>query len=190
MFDALNNIFGTVWSILGGILSLIALIFGLVTLFFGRKLFWIFAALIGLTVGLLISSQFLQDYISAVHFFIASLLAIGFAVLAVYVEKFMIILAGFLGAGLLGYFLASLFKIPQSIQWILFLGAGVLGAVLISRYMEWALIIISAFLGATMAGAGLGGLTHFNFLVDLLIFFALLVGGMLFQSRDLKKRNQ
>lgn len=188
MFDALNNIFGTVWSVLGGILSVIALIFGLVTLFFGRKLFWVFAALIGLTVGLLISSQFLQEYISVVHFFIAALLAIGFAVLAVYVEKFMIVLAGFLGAGLLGYFLAGLFKVPPSTQLILFLAAGVLGAVLISRYMEWALIVISAFLGAIMAGAGLGGLTRFNFLVDLLIFFALLAGGLFYQSRGLKRK--
>lgn len=184
----MNNFFGTVWSVLGGILSLITLIVGLVTLFYGRKLFWIFSALIGLTVGLLISSQFLQDYISAVHFFIAAMLTIGFAILAVYAEKFMIILAGFLGAGLLGYFLASLLKIPQSIQWILFLGAGILGAVLISRYMEWALIIISASLGAIMAGAGLGGLTRFNFLVDVLIFFMLFLGGLFFQSRDLKKR--
>lgn len=54
MFNALNHLFGTVWTILGGIFSLVALIVGLVTLFFGRKLFWIFAALIGLTVGLLI----------------------------------------------------------------------------------------------------------------------------------------
>lgn len=190
MFNALNNIFGTVWSVLGGILSLIALIFGLITLFFGRKLFWVFAALIGLTVGLLISSQFLQEYITAVHIFIAALLAIGFAVLAVYVEKLMIVLAGFLGAGLLGYFLVGLFKIPQPTQWIIFLVLGILGAVLISRYMEWALIIISALLGAIMAGAGLGGLTRFNFLIDLLIFFALLAGGIFFQNQGLKKRNQ
>ena len=188
MFDALNNLFGTVWSVLGGILSLIELVFGLVTLFFGRKLFWVFSALIGLTVGLLISSQFLQDFIPAVHFFIAALLAIGFAVMAVYVERFMIVLTGFLGTGLLGYFLVGLFKIPQSIQWILFLGAGVLGAVLISRYMEWALVSISALLGAIMAGAGLGGLTHFNFLIDLLLFIALLAGGIFYQSRGLKKK--
>jgi hypothetical protein len=59
--------------------------------------------------------------------------------------------------------------------------------VLISRYMEWVIVIISTVVGAVIAGAGLGGLTHFNFFIDLLIFLGLFVAGILFQSRDLKK---
>lgn len=187
MFQSIGNIFGTAWTILGGIASIFALIIGLVTLFFGRKLFWIFAALIGLSVGLIIGSQLFQGQAALVHFFIAVLLAAVFAVLAIYAEKIMILLAGFFGLGLLGYFIANLFNLPSIIHWILFLGLGILGAILVSRYLEWALVIISTFLGASMAGAGLGGLTHFNFFVDLLIFIALLAGGFFFQSRELKK---
>lgn len=187
MFQSIGNILGTAWSIVGGIVSVVALIIGLVTLFFGRKLFWIFAGLVGLAVGLLIGSQFLQDYITVVRFVIAILLAVGFAVLAIYAEKIMILLAGFFGLGLVGYFLGSLFHLPSSIHLVLFLAGGILGAILISKYMQWAVVAISSLLGAVLAGAGLGGLTHFNFLIDLLIFLALLAGGFFFQSRDLKK---
>jgi hypothetical protein len=187
MFQNIGNILGTAWSIVGGIISIIALMIGLVTLFFGRKLFWIFAALIGLAIGLLIGSQFLQDYLPVVRFVIAILLGAGFAILAIYAEKAMIILAGFFGVGLLGYFLGNLLHLSSTIHWILFLASGVLGAVLISKYMQWALVIISTILGAVLAGVGLSGITHFNFLVDLLIFLVLLAGGFFFQSRDLKK---
>jgi hypothetical protein len=187
MFQGIGNILGTAWSIVGGIVSIIALIIGLVTLFFGRKLFWVFAALVGLAVGLLIGSQFLQDYIPVVRIVAACLLAAGFAILAIYTEKVMIILSGFFGVGLLGYFLGSLFQLTPLVHWIIFLAGGVLGAVLISKYMQWAIVVISSILGAVLAGAGLSGITHFNFLIDLFIFLVLLAGGFFFQSRNLKK---
>jgi hypothetical protein len=187
MFQSIGNILGTAWSIVGGIVSIIALIIGLVTLFFGRKLFWIFAALIGLAIGLLIGSKFLQDYLPVVRFVVAILLGAGFAVLAIYAEKVMIFMAGFFGVGLLVYFLVSLFHLAPSVHWLFFLGGGVLGAVLISKYLQWAIVVISSILGAVLAGAGLSGITHFNFLVDLLIFLVLLAGGLVFQSRNMKK---
>jgi hypothetical protein len=187
MFQNISNIFGTVFSILGGIASIIALVIGLITLFFGRRLFWIFAALIGLSVGVIIGAQFFQGQTAIVRFLIAAIMAVVFAVLAIYTEKMMILMAGFFGLGLLGYFIASLFNLPGLIHWIFFVGLGILGAILISKYMEWALVIISSLLGAVMAGVGLGGLTHFNFLIDLLIFIGLLAGGFFFQSRELKK---
>lgn len=187
MFQSIGNILGTAWSIVGGIVSIITLIIGLVTLFFGRKLFWIFAGLVGLAVGLLVGSQFLQDYLPIVRFAVAGLLAVGFALLAIYTEKIMIILAGFFSVGLLTYFLVSLFHLTPQMHWLFFLVGGILGTILISRYMQWAIVVISSILGAVLTGVGLNGLTHFNFFIDLLIFVALLVGGFFFQSKDLKK---
>jgi hypothetical protein len=186
MFQNISNIFGTALSILGGIASIVALVIGLITLFFGRRLFWIFAALIGLSIGVIIGAQFFQGQPAIVHFLIAAIMAVVFAVLAIYTEKVMIVMSGFFGLGLLGYFIANLFKLPVLFHWILFFGLGILGAILISKYMEWALVIISSLLGAVMAGAGLGGLTQFNFLIDLLIFIGLLAAGIFFQSRELK----
>ena len=188
MFQSFTNIFGTLISVLGGIASLVALILGIISLFFGRKLFWVFAALIGLSVGLIVGAQLLQEQAIIIRVLVAISIAVICAALAIYAEKFMIILAGFLGLGVFGYLIGNLFNLPTLFQWILFIGLGILGAVLISRYMEWVIVIISTVVGAIIAGAGLGGLTHFNFFIDLLIFLGLLVAGILFQSRDLKKR--
>lgn len=187
MFQSFTNIFGTVLSILGGFASLVALILGIISLFFGRRLFWIFAALIGLSVGLILGAEVLQGQALLIRVIVAIAFAAICAMLALYAEKIMIILAGFFGLGVLGYLIANLFKLPSLFHWLLFIGLGILGAVLISRYMEWAIVIISSLVGAIMVGAGLGGFTHFNFLVDLLIFLGLLAAGIFFQSRDLKK---
>jgi len=187
MFQSFTNIFGTVLSVLGGIASLVALVIGIITLFFGRKLFWVFAALIGLSVGLILGAQILQGQTMTIRILVAISIAAICAVLALYAEKTMIILAGFFGLGILGYLIANLFNLPTLFHWLLFIGLGILGAILISRYMEWAIVIISSVMGAIMAGAGLGGLTHFNFFVDLLIFLGLLAAGIFFQSRGLKK---
>jgi hypothetical protein len=187
MFQSFTNIFGTVISVLGGIASLVALILGIISLFFGRKLFWVFAALIGLSVGLIVGAQLLQEQAVFVRVLVAISIAAICAALAIYAEKIMIVLAGFLGLGAFGYLISNLFKLPTLFHWILFIGMGILGAVLISKYMEWAIVIISSVIGAIMAGAGLGGLTHFNFLIDLLIFLGLLAAGIFFQSRNLRK---
>jgi hypothetical protein len=188
MFQSFTNIFGTILSVLGGIASLVALILGIISLFFGRKLFWVFAALIGLSVGLIVGVQLLQNQAMIVRVLVAIFIAAICCVLAIYAEKIMIVLAGFFGLGVFGYLIANLFHLPALFHWILFIGFGILGAILISRYMEWAIVIISCAVGAIMAGVGLGGLTHFNFFIDLLIFLVLLAAGILFQSRDLKKR--
>ena len=187
MFQSFTNIFGTALSILGGIASFVALILGVISLFFGRKLFWVFAALIGLSVGLMLGAQVLQGQAMFIRVIVAIAIAAICAMLALYAEKIMIILAGFFGLGIFGYLIASLFQLPSLFHWLFFIGLGILGAILISRYLEWAIVIISSGVGAIMAGAGLGGLTHFNFLVDLLIFLGLLAAGIFFQSRDLKK---
>jgi len=188
MFQSIGNILGTTWSILGGIISIIALIIGLITLFFGRKLFWIFAALIGFTFGLVVSANLFQNFTQLARFLFSALLGAGFAILAIYTEKFAIILTGLFGLGMAGYFLASLFNASEIVRWVLFLVSGLLGAILISKYLEWALIAISAVLGAIMASAGLNGLTQFSFIVDLLIFIALLGSGFSFQSYELRKQ--
>jgi hypothetical protein len=188
MFQGLANIFGTALSIFGGIASLVVLILGIISLFFGRKLFWVFAALIGLSVGLIFGEQLLQGQVLFIRIIVVIAFAAFCAVLALYAEKIMIILAGFFGLGVFGYLFANLFNLPAQFHWILFLGMGIIGAVLISRFMEWAIIIISSFIGAIMAGVGLGGLTHFNLFMDLLIFVGLLTAGIFFQSRYLKKK--
>jgi hypothetical protein len=186
MIQSIGNVFGTVLSIVGAIGGILALVLGFVSLFFGRKLFWVFAALIGLTAGIIIAPQVLPAQTGLFHFIIAVVIGILCALLAIFAQKVMLVLAGFLGLGIFGYLIGSLFQ-TASLHWVLFVVFGILGALLMSRFMEWAVVIISSVVGAIMVSAGLGLLIHLQFFLDLLVFLGLIALGIFFQSRDLIK---
>ena len=188
MFQSITNVFGTALSVLGGIAGFFALLVGLVTLFFGRKLFWLFAGLIGLTTGLLIAPDLLPAQSGLIHFLVGLSVGILCAFLAIYLNKIMIILAGFLGLGIIGYSIAGFFNLSSLFHWILFLGFGALGAWLMSKYMDWAIVVISAVIGAILVSVGLGLLIHMNFLLDMLIFIVVVGSGIFLQSRSLIKK--
>jgi hypothetical protein len=189
MFQSISNVFGTVLSFVGAVGGILALVLGAISLLFGRKLFWVLAALIGLAVGIILASQVLPTQTGLIHLIIAVVVGILCALLAIFAEKVMLVLTGFLGLGILGYLIGSLFQ-SASLQWVLFVVFGAIGALLMSRVMEWAVVVISSFLGAVMVSTGLGLLVHLQFLPDLFIFLALIALGIFFQGRDLAKSNK
>jgi len=73
MFQLIGDLFNAMFNVLGGIAALILLVVGILTLFYGRRLFWVFAALIGFIFGLMIASQLTPDMAD----FIRILIAIG-----------------------------------------------------------------------------------------------------------------
>jgi len=109
--------------------------------------------------------------------------------MTVYAEKLMIILVGFLGFGISGYLLISLFDFSSLVNWIIFLISGSIGAVYITRHIEWVVIIVSALLGSLMVSIGVSKFVHTNFLIDLLVFIALLSVGIFFQKKALSGKN-
>jgi hypothetical protein len=189
MFQSISSVFGTVLSFIGAVGGILALALGTVSLLFGRKLFWVLAALIGLATGIILASQVLPTQTGLIHLIIAVVVGILCALLAIFAEKVMLVLAGFLGLGILGSLIGSLFQ-SASLNWILFIVFGVFGALLMSRFMEWAVVIISSFIGAIMVSTGLGLIIHLQFLLDLLVFLALIALGIFFQSRDLVRPNK
>jgi len=189
MFQLLGDLFGAMFNILGGIAALILLVLGILTLFYGRKLFWVFAALVGFIFGLIIASQLTPNVTDFIRIMIAIGIGAICGLVAVYVEKLMIIIIGFLGFGILGYLLIGLFDFSPLVNWIVFLVTGCLGAIYITRYIKWIIIIISALIGAMMASMGIGKFIQMNFLVDLIIFVALLVAGIFFQKKALSGQN-
>lgn len=154
-----------------------ALIVGLVLLFFGRKLFWLFVAAVGFVVGLDAATVLFpqQPDWALIAGLILGLIG---AVVAIFVQKIAIGIAGFLSGG---YFLMTALQAwglqsPES-AWVSFLIGGAIGALLMYVVFNWALIILSSISGAhlivhpfalshTVATAVFVGLVFFGILVQ------------------------
>lgn len=125
-----------------------ALVVGLVLLFFGRKLFWLFVGAVGFLVGLEAAAVVFphQPDWALIGGLILGIIG---AVIALFVQKLAIGIAGFLSGG---YFLMTAaraweIQAPEG-AWIAFLIGGVIGALLMYVVFNWALIILSSISGA------------------------------------------
>jgi uncharacterized membrane protein YeaQ/YmgE (transglycosylase-associated protein family) len=121
---------------------------GLVLLFFGRKLFWLFVGAVGFVLGVEVATALFphQPDWSLIAGLILGLIG---AVIAIFVQKIALGIAGFLSGG---YFLMAALRTwemqtPET-AWISFLVGGVIGALLIYAVFNWALIILSSLSGA------------------------------------------
>jgi hypothetical protein len=155
---------------------------GLLTL--GRKVFWLFVAGIGFTSAIMLAGEFLRgrpDYIV-----ILLALAVGLlgALIAIFVQRLAVGLAGFLAGG---YFLSNFAGIigaeAGQWTWILFLVGGIIGAIFVASMFDWALIFLSSLAGATLLVRSLPFEAYFQ----LVSFGLALAVGVLFQSRWMRK---
>jgi uncharacterized membrane protein YeaQ/YmgE (transglycosylase-associated protein family) len=130
----------------------IAIGVGAALLLAGRKLFWFFVAAVGF-VG---AMEFATQHFGGEHrdsILIASLVAgiIG-AVLAVFVQKLAVSLAGAAaGAYLLNEYFRSMPTYPD-LWWIFLIAAAIAGALLMAVAFRWALIIVTSLAGAHLIG--------------------------------------
>jgi hypothetical protein len=125
---------------------------GAALLLAGRKLFWFFVA----AVGFVAAMEFARQYFGGANqdtVLIASLVAgITGAVLAVFVQKLAVSLAGAAtGAYLLDQFFRSLPSYPD-LGWIFLIAAAILGALLMAIVFRWALILLTSLAGAHLIG--------------------------------------
>jgi hypothetical protein len=158
-------------------MDIIFIILGVVLIALGRRLFWLFVGVVGFVVGLNLAAQLVGEQPFWVILLLALLAGLLGSVLAVFLQRLMIAVAGFLAAGyvllsLLGYFGVEL----GNLAWLGFLVGGVCGAILASLVFDWALVILSALLGATLMVQGLsetvpGFEPSLNGLLILVLFF-------------------
>jgi hypothetical protein len=137
-------------------MEIFLIILGVVLLALGRRLFWLFVGVVGFVAGLNLASELLVEQPFWVILLVALLAGLIGSLLAVFLQRLMIAVAGFLAAGyvlvsLLGYFGLEL----GALTWLPFLIGGVCGAILASLVFDWALIILSALSGATLMVQGL-----------------------------------
>jgi hypothetical protein len=158
--------------------SYIHLISGLLLLFLGRRLFWLFVGLTGFIAGFAIAERFFQFHSQLIELIIALGCGLIGVLLAVFLQRLAIAIAGFVAGGL---FTLSLLEMGgwNIASVIPFLIGGFIGAILLSLFFDWALIIISSASGALLVAR--------FFLQDrqlvALAFLVLLIIGIVVQAR-------
>jgi len=157
---------------------------GLSLLFFGRKAFWLFVAGAGFVAGIALANQMLQgpEWVNLIIGIVIGFLA---ALLAVFVQRFAIGLAGFLVGGYLSMqFLVPLFHLEHGwLPWGAFILGGIVGVILVGAFLDWALIILSSLAGGSLVIEAL----NLRDVLGGLVFITLIVIGISFQARELRE---
>ena len=159
--------------------QLVSILVGLAVLTLGRKLFWLFVGVVGFIVGLSLATEFLQgqpDWLILVIALVAGLIG---ALLAVFIQKIAVIIAGFVVGGY-----ALIWLLPQLLSlnleqwgWLIFVVGGILGAILAASLFETALIVLSALAGTLL----IIQVTNFSNLIKAVLFIILMTVGIIVQ---------
>ncbi|MEY2487321.1 MAG: hypothetical protein QOH39_2969 [Verrucomicrobiota bacterium] len=121
----------------------------MVILFFGRKLFWLCVAAVGFAAGVEIAPHLVHEPSPILLLTFALVLGFLGALLALFLQKMAIAVAGFLIGGKLGMTIAAAFFASyMQYSWLIFLIGGILGAILLLALFDWALIFLSSVTGA------------------------------------------
>ncbi|MBW8012812.1 MAG: TMEM198/TM7SF3 family protein [Chloroflexi bacterium] len=129
---------------------------GTALLLLGRKLFWLFVAGVGFMVAINLAPRFFEAQEEWVSLLIALGAGLIGALLAVFLQKLAVGLAGFLAGG---YVLVNVLELLDfdlgTWETGLYIVGGIIGAGLVAGLFEWALIILSSLTGASMIGQAL-----------------------------------
>ena len=157
---------------------------GLAALLFGRKLFWLFVAVAGFVLGVMITPSLLPNQPDWVVLLVALGLGILGAVLAIVIQEVAVAVAGFIfgGYALLVIVAASGVN-PGQWNWVMFIIGGVIGAVLVLFLFDPALIGLSALVGANL----ITSMIKLDPPLNLVLFVVLFIVGVVFQAGLLRR---
>jgi hypothetical protein len=124
---------------------------GALLLLFGRRLYWLFVGAIGFAVGMSVASRALERESETTRLVLAIVVGLVGVILALFLQRVAIALAGFLaGAWLAASLWNALADHPSSLPWLAALAGGILGALLSATLFDWVLIVISSLAGAAL----------------------------------------
>jgi hypothetical protein len=159
-------------------LEIVYIIFGIILLMLGRKLFWLFSGMTCFVIGLEYAGLFLPGRSDKVVLIVALICAIIGIVLAFVVQKVGLGIAGFLAGGYVAMMLIRELGFHLSwLPWVIFILAGVLGAVLIVFVFDLALIVLSSCIGAFL----IIQTTSFSLDLTKILFLSLIAVGIVTQ---------
>ena len=164
----------------GPMAQLIFILIGLVILTLGRKLFWLLVGTVGFLVGLVLAAQWLSEQPDWVILVAALLGGIVGALLAIFVQKIAVSIAGFVVGGWALIWLLESFNLDLGQwQWLLAIVGGIIGLILAISLFEAALIVMSVLVGTIL----IVQVTKLDALITALLFLALTVLGIVVQVK-------
>jgi len=157
---------------------------GLVILLFGRKLFWLCVAAVGFAAGVELAPRLVEHPSPILALTLALILGFVGALLALFLQKIAIGIAGFIAGGKLALALAAAFLgNPANYYWLTFIIGGIVAALLLLLLFDWALIFLSSIVGAYL----IQGVITLPPTGATILFLVLVVVGVLVQSGALRR---
>lgn len=167
-------------------LNLVNVILGGALLVAGRKLFWLFVGAAGFVTGMQLASRFTQTS-EGLAITLGLLIGIIFALLAIFLQRIAIAIAGFLAGGFILTTLAGMVGLDAgAFFWIVYVIGGILGVILVSLLFDWALITLSSLAGASLVVQGLFPESALGGLVYVVLF----ITGVVIQGAVLRYERQ
>src|SRR5213080_2302807 len=137
-------------------IPILSVLIGAVILFFGRKLFWLCVAAVGFAAGVEFAPHLMHEPPPVLQLSIAIVFGFIGALLALFLQKIAIAIAGFLAGGKLAVAIAVAFFDQHAHSFgITFLIGGIIGALLLLALFDWALIVLSSVVGAHLIQSAL-----------------------------------
>ena len=163
---------------------IIGAVVGVVVLLFGRKLFWLCVAAVGFAAGVELAPHLVQQPSPILDLTFALVLGFVGALLALFLQKVAIGIAGFVAGGKLALAIAAAF-IANAAQfyWPTFIIGGLLGAILLLVLFDWALVFLSSIVGAYLIQA----VVRLPATGATVLFVILVVVGVLVQAGALRR---
>src|SRR6202140_4105008 len=129
-------------------IPILSVLIGAVILFFGRKLFWLCVAAVGFAAGVEVAPHLIHEPSVVLQLSVAVVFGFIGALLALFLQKLAIAIAGFLAGGKLALAISSAFFVQLApYLGITFLVGGVIGALLLLVLFDWAMIVLSSVVG-------------------------------------------
>jgi Domain of unknown function (DUF4203) len=169
-------------------LVLSRILVGVLLLVLGRRLYWLFVALIGFVYGLELAPRLLPEQSQTVILLIALGLALVGAVVAVVGTKIVLGMTGFVAGGGIAMLLFQNVIDSGLVATVIYLVAGVIGAVLFLLLFDTALIVLSSLAGAGLIVASTERLPGISPSAGTVLIIVLPVVGILIQSHLLRRR--
>lgn len=181
----MTSIFGQLFEPLSGglgiLTALVAIALGSISLFFGRRLYWVFVAVAGFLIGLiLVPSLFFNNVPEIWQPLLTLLIALIFAGLSLLLNKVMIAISGAVGLGVFIYSLTNAYLLEWASLAVTIIAA--IAGILASWFLfDWALMLFSSIAGASLLTSGFISIIPRTSGADLLIFLFVFMIGFTFQ---------
>jgi hypothetical protein len=158
---------------------ILRILIGAALLLLGRQLYWLFVAGVGFAVAMELVARLAETDSRALVLLIALAAGIVGALVAVWLQKAAIGLAGFLVGGYAVFALLELAGMrPPVLVWVLALLGAVIGVVLTLMVFDWGLIALSSLAGAGIIVRALDLARP----ITVVVFVVLLVAGVAIQA--------